>query len=202
MTNPLKDALLYIYMCVCVCVCVCIINWRFSQYCGWGFTFSGTWYCVVGWAVSIVWKDHIAFIFKHQTVQELIPQHFFVLTIFPHNTPFRRKYVGQTGMLTFVWYNMDTGQASLWHRWVWGIWQGKAAVLKETFVPLFHYKSQIEYPGTETGSQQWAVGIYWPELTRSTSCVTLTIVKQNSLQDMVSHTFQSYSVSKTYFGFH
>jgi hypothetical protein len=27
---------------------------------------------------------------------------FFVCTIFPHNTPFKRKYVGQTGMLTFV----------------------------------------------------------------------------------------------------
>ena len=131
---------------------------------------------------------------------------FFVCTIFPHNTPFKRKYVGQTGMLTFVcctiWtltrqaYSTDEYRA---------IDKEKLQYLKKQLCLLSTTNHKCSTLGLKLGlgSEKSAeVSIGWRELTRPTLCVTLTIVKQNSLQDMVSHTFQSYSVSKTFFGFH
>ena len=139
----------------------------------------------------------VLFHFQASSTPRIKSSTFLRLWFFPHKTPFRRKYVEWTGMLTFgcctIWTLARQAVAQMSIRQL-----RKPAVLKETVVPFVHYKSHIEYPGIETGSQQWEVGFGWPELTQPTSCITLTIVKQNCLQNIVSHTVQSYSFSKKF----
>ena len=91
MTIPLRGALLYIYIKLEVLIVLWLrihIFWDMTLCCG--------------RSSSQSLEGSYCFHFQASSSPGIKSSTFFALTSFPHNTPFRRKYVGQTSILAFV----------------------------------------------------------------------------------------------------